>query len=265
MDASGLASIRAVQLASDRRMAQICFSAFMVTPLWFTAQDAWSLVSGMIPVGWVALRTLLVAVPILGLLTMRRVTNPDEYQRVAFWAGLSIAVTLLANNLLRPGVEAIPLRGRIMAPALMYMLLPNSLGKQIAAPLLLSAGLIVTRFGRVEPLTLGSFASDAIIVVIINAAGILMVRRRLELERSIQDLWQRESEARQAVTRANADLRTLRGIIPICSYCRKVRSGVGDWQMVEEYVSEHSQADFSHGICPPCRSLHFPNYPPAGS
>lgn len=54
------------------------------------------------------------------------------------------------------------------------------------------------------------------------------------------------------------ELKTLRGILPICSYCKKIRDDDGYWNQVEEYVSKHSDADFSHGICPSCVDDHFP-------
>ena len=44
----------------------------------------------------------------------------------------------------------------------------------------------------------------------------------------------------------------LQGILPICSYCKKIRDGHDYWQTVETYVSAHSEAEFSHGICPAC-------------
>ncbi len=47
-------------------------------------------------------------------------------------------------------------------------------------------------------------------------------------------------------------VRTLRGIIPICSHCKKIRDDEGCWHQIEEYVSAHSQAAFSHGICVEC-------------
>ena len=53
---------------------------------------------------------------------------------------------------------------------------------------------------------------------------------------------------------ALANVRTLRGIIPICSYCHKVRNDEGYWNQVETYLAEHSDARFSHGICPQCLS-----------
>jgi hypothetical protein len=49
-----------------------------------------------------------------------------------------------------------------------------------------------------------------------------------------------------------AEIRTLRGIIPICSYCRRIRTDTDVWTQLESYVREHSHAQFSHGICPQC-------------
>jgi len=48
------------------------------------------------------------------------------------------------------------------------------------------------------------------------------------------------------------EIRTLRGIIPICASCKRVRNGDGYWQQVEAYVSEHTGVDFTHGYCPEC-------------
>lgn len=51
-------------------------------------------------------------------------------------------------------------------------------------------------------------------------------------------------------------IKQLRGIIPICSYCKKVRTDKESWQQLEAYISEHSDALFSHGICPACFVEH---------
>ena len=48
------------------------------------------------------------------------------------------------------------------------------------------------------------------------------------------------------------NVNTLRGLLPICAWCKKIRNDDGYWEQVEIYVSEHSDADFSHGICPEC-------------
>lgn len=55
------------------------------------------------------------------------------------------------------------------------------------------------------------------------------------------------------------EVKTLRGIVPICSFCKKIRNDKGYWDQVEGYVREHTEADFSHGICPACMKQHYPD------
>ncbi len=54
---------------------------------------------------------------------------------------------------------------------------------------------------------------------------------------------------------ALAKVKLLEGIIPICMYCKKIRDDKESWQPLERYISEHSEALFSHGICPECKKI----------
>ena len=49
-----------------------------------------------------------------------------------------------------------------------------------------------------------------------------------------------------------ANIKRLSGLLPICSYCKRIRSDQNYWEEVESYISVHTDAQFSHGICPPC-------------
>lgn len=69
--------------------------------------------------------------------------------------------------------------------------------------------------------------------------------RVLELQ---QNLAARVTELEAAI----AELKQLRGILPICCYCKNIRSDQKYWQRVEDYLIEHADVDFSHGICPDC-------------
>jgi len=60
--------------------------------------------------------------------------------------------------------------------------------------------------------------------------------------------------------KALAKIKVLSGIIPICASCKKIRDDAGYWQQVEEYISEHSDAAFSHGICNDCLIKLYPDY-----
>ena len=57
-----------------------------------------------------------------------------------------------------------------------------------------------------------------------------------------------------------SEIRVLRGMLPICSFCKKVRDDDGYWKVIEEYIKTHSEADFSHSICPECIKKHYPDY-----
>ena len=61
-------------------------------------------------------------------------------------------------------------------------------------------------------------------------------------------LAQRVQELQAALT----EIKTLQGIVPICMYCKKIRNDQNAWQGLENYIAEHSEATFSHGICPEC-------------
>jgi len=67
-------------------------------------------------------------------------------------------------------------------------------------------------------------------------------------------LFAAEGAARLAAERALAEVTHLQGMLPICSYCKKIRNDQNAWEQMESYISEHSDARFSHGICPECRS-----------
>lgn len=58
---------------------------------------------------------------------------------------------------------------------------------------------------------------------------------------------------------AQEEIRILKGILPICSYCKGIRDDKGYWNQLEKYISEHSDAKFTHGICDKCFNEHFPS------
>lgn len=56
-----------------------------------------------------------------------------------------------------------------------------------------------------------------------------------------------------------AEIRTLRKILPLCSFCKKVRDDKGYWEQVDVYLHKHSSVDVSHSICPECMKKHYPD------
>jgi len=58
---------------------------------------------------------------------------------------------------------------------------------------------------------------------------------------------------------AASQIKTLTGLLPVCSYCKKIRDDEGNWELMEKYIRRHSEADFSHGVCPECLKKYFPD------
>jgi hypothetical protein len=67
-------------------------------------------------------------------------------------------------------------------------------------------------------------------------------------------------QSRDHLQQALSEVKTLKSILPICSFCKKIREDDGDWVVLERYISTHSGADFSHGICPECLHEHYPEH-----
>src|SRR6266852_2013498 len=65
-------------------------------------------------------------------------------------------------------------------------------------------------------------------------------------------------EKNRQLAQALKEVKVLRGFFPICVHCKKIRDDQGYWHTIEAYITTHSEADFSHGLCPGCLDKHFP-------
>jgi hypothetical protein len=70
----------------------------------------------------------------------------------------------------------------------------------------------------------------------------------------------RERELSERVDQALSRIKVLSGLIPICAHCKKIRDDQGYWNQLEQFLKTHSQAEFSHGICPECMATLYPDY-----
>lgn len=76
-----------------------------------------------------------------------------------------------------------------------------------------------------------------------------------DLEQSVAELELKN----EALQEALAKVKLLSGLLPICAWCKKVRNDAGYWNEIESYISQHSEADFTHGICPGCIKDLYPD------
>jgi len=78
----------------------------------------------------------------------------------------------------------------------------------------------------------------------------ITIRTQIEKERE---------ELIKKLQKALENVKTLSGLLPICSHCKKIRDDKGYWNQIETYIDQHSEATFSHGICQECAKKHYPD------
>jgi sigma-B regulation protein RsbU (phosphoserine phosphatase) len=83
------------------------------------------------------------------------------------------------------------------------------------------------------------------------------LRARIRVGERVVELQSALAERVKMLEEALTKIKTLHGLLPICSYCKKIRNDQDYWQQIETYIADHSQAEFTHGICPDCVEKHI--------
>ena len=154
----------------------------------------------------------------------------------AAWAALQRpdAPSVAILDWMMPGVEGVEICRRVQAqgsptPPYLILLTANSERANVIAGLEAGADDFMGK----------PFDPDEL------RARLIVATRVVELRQKLAD---RVSQLEAAMGR----VKQLHGLLPICAYCKKIRDDQNYWQRVEEYVSAHTDAQFSHGICPEC-------------
>jgi hypothetical protein len=98
-------------------------------------------------------------------------------------------------------------------------------------------------------IALGLFLSIIVILFIENKS--IYRRKQAEMERE-----KLIAELRDAVSK----IKTLSGLLPICSNCKNIRDDKGYWKQIESYIRDHSEAEFTHSMCPVCAKKLYPEF-----
>ena len=109
----------------------------------------------------------------------------------------------------------------------------------------------------------GLFQSLFFIGALLLNVGIVTGALMLNSHRLEEELITSREELARALTDLKASLaevKTLSGMLPICTHCKKIRDDQGYWQLIEKYIQDHSEAGFTHSICPDCLKKHYPDF-----
>ncbi len=101
------------------------------------------------------------------------------------------------------------------------------------------------------------------ICLIVITVLVHLILKEYQNERARGELlYQQTLKDKEEILQALTEIKILRGILPVCSFCKKIRDENNQWSTMESYISSHSEAQFSHSFCPECGRKHYPQYFP---
>jgi len=158
-----------------------------------------------------------------------------------------------------------------LATLIFYLLIQNRFIDALVLSAFFQLAYLAASFG-VYPMRAVDLLRFALYIAGANIVGILLFRnlnlsRRREYIRLFkeQHLNQELQQTVDQLRKAQQEVKTLQGLIPICSNCKRIRDDSGSWNQLEGYIQAHSEAKFSHGICPKCVKELYPDLNIKGS
>jgi hypothetical protein len=249
---------RLAHAAENQRRARFTLVVSMATVLYFAVSDFVFLGLQFHLYIILGVRAVIILASLVVLGWLRAPRQPVAVDRIVLAWILMMGAALVYLSCARPLSYTSHAIVNVLYVALMYSLVPLPLARQVIAPLLVSFGVLF----------LGNWVNpwpDPAVLVVMAAALILAnalgaeMSRELHCSKRRQFLaLSRETEARRSLEHAVAEIKTLRGILPICTHCKHVWNDAGFWEQVEVYVRDQTHVEFSHGLCPTCARLHYP-------
>lgn len=243
---------RETSLESDRRRA----SALLLLTLLFhsTAMPTDLSFLGVSPAFYLVLGIRIAGI-VLGLaafLLIRRTRSIEFFDTTILSWAVFLCGSIVTANALLPEDYTGHIAWDVLITLGTYTVIPLSLPRQIFVASIISVGNIILLAGHKIYLYPATFPDVTLAILCANLVGGFASWELHRWRRSQFESLEREKDARERFEAAQREIQTLRGIIPICASCKRIRTDEGTWRQVEAYVREHSAAEFSHSICPKC-------------
>lgn len=195
---------------------------------------------------------------VLALVGLAKTSTYHQFDLITtiWWLSAIAAVTF--GNTLYPAGLTIHVVFDVLIPVAIYFLVPIGLVSQFLLAFLFTTSNLGMLFLLKNNLPEAETAFILLAYTATNLLGLAacwqthMGRRKQYIEKVL------EEKLKSDLQTALDELQALRGIIPICCYCKQIRDDEGFWHQVESYVNKHSGAEFTHGICPDCMKEQLP-------
>lgn len=204
------------------------------------------------------IRVLDLTVAGAALFFLRRVGSSRAFDAiVTWWIGLWFVGIVAENALLNPAATDF-IWWDVFLTVTVYAAVPMPFPNQVGLAALLFCGDFLVLVYLKTPGPFFSLLDVTLAFASANIVGAFVSQERHGWRRRVFLAFREEVAARTELQAALREVKTLQGIIPICSHCKNIRTAKGDWQRIEAYVHAHSDADFSHGVCPECLRKYYP-------
>ena len=208
------------------------------------------------PFTWLLTSRILFASASLGLfLVIPKIERPGLFGLLAGAWTASLVAGALASNWTRPPDHLMHIGTDVLLILAIHAWLPHRWPMALVAGLAFSIGdVAVLHLVKTPAAAIATNAYYSSLAVA-NLLGFLMWRRLQISRRQVFHALTQEVRLRESLERSLTEVKVLRGILPICSQCKRVRDDDGFWHQVEVYFRDRAEVDFSHGLCPTCLPL----------
>jgi hypothetical protein len=203
-----------------------------------------------------AVRALFLLTSVFALVVIFRASRRRHlHWTLLLWSlmGLAAGAYIVSSRPLYYTGHALPCLAFVLAG---YLMIPSPWLFQAIPGFLIAACYIALCFWLNPPVHELSPLALATSFLAVNLLGCAWSMQSEHWKRRQFAALHREMELRGRLERALAEIRTLRGLVPICCHCKRIRDEAGLWHQIEAYVRDHTHADFTHGICPDCLTVH---------
>lgn len=197
---------------------------------------------------------------LLGLNFFLRLTGNTT---ASIWTGLVLLFVFFIFLTADGGIENTAILWILSFPMLTVFLLGTKKGVALSLLFLLAvflififkdASFIRSRYPIVFQIRIST------VYAIICILSVISENLRLKIHNKLQQSNAEKEKVIQQLNSSIEEIRKLQDILPICVHCKKIRDDKGYWQAVEEYLSDRTEAQFSHALCPECASKYYPDY-----
>ena len=235
----------------DRLFGRVIVAVAAVAVLGMGAMDEGALADVTAVACMRAVRAAFFVLSAVALFLLRGQPTPTRFTWVlSVWNLLAVALHVYAGWAMPAGNADLRLTAAV-AVFMPYCVTPLPLRYQTGIALSHTAAALVVSAWLKPNTEQPTLVNDLCWLGLINVLGVFMSYRLHTRQRRLFAAVRRQTELSSNLGRALAEVRTLRGLIRVCAWCRKVDSE-GVWQQLEAYVKDHSHAEFTHGICPTC-------------